>query len=324
MSEEQARNETFIRFEDAVEQLGIKSWELVYRMREAGLLCRLNFPQDSRYDWQAEVFWVKTRHETVFHGEYDKQGDPILKRDEKGEPLLLESRESVRESLQIPGRAAITLKGMAHLAESLREGLLGFDLLPGLEIIPEGQQETLEHVVWRVFGDEPPWTLASPDHSGIITIERLLKPTEQERETGVKPPKLEILQTDFQKVLGQSQKGTETKKPERTYRQRNSHPEVPQVFWRAFCALKKDLQGVAPEYKTVWSAVYNEWDQIRENKDVFAHPTYDKREIITDIDPIGTPNAHLAWLVKADNVKGTYHLISLSSLLTGLKKKPPF
>ena len=38
MSEEQARNETLIRFEDAVEQLGIKSWGLVNRMREAGLL----------------------------------------------------------------------------------------------------------------------------------------------------------------------------------------------------------------------------------------------------------------------------------------------
>ena len=206
MSEEQARNETLIRFEDAVEQLGIKSWGLVNRMREAGLLVRLNFPEESRYDWQAEAFWVKTRHETVHLGGCDEHGDPILKRDENGEPLLRENRESVWKSLSIPGRAVITLKGMEHLAESLREGLWGFDLLPGLEVIPEGQQETLEHVVWRELGDEPPWTLASPDHPGIITLERLLRPTEQERETGIKPPRLEVLKRDLLKIRPQGRK----------------------------------------------------------------------------------------------------------------------
>ncbi len=206
MSEEQARNETLIRFEDAVEQLGIKSWGLVNRMREAGLLVRLNFPEESRYDWQAEAFWVKTRLETVHLGGCDEHGDPILKRDENGEPLLWEKRESVWKSLSIPGRAVVTLKGMEHLAESLREGLLGFDLLPGLEVIPEGRQETLEHVVWRELGDEPPWTLASPGHPGIVTLERLLRPTEQERETGIKPPRLEVLKRDLLKIRPQGRK----------------------------------------------------------------------------------------------------------------------
>ena len=105
---------------------------------------------------------------------------------------------------------------------------------------------------------------------------------------------------------------------------RNYHIEVRRLFFRAFKKLKKQDNGVDPPYRTVWSAIHNEYNLIRKNDDILTHPEYDEKEIICQIDSVSTPAPKLEWLLKEDNAQGTYKLSSLPALITRLKANPPF
>ena len=107
-------------------------------------------------------------------------------------------------------------------------------------------------------------------------------------------------------------------------RSRNYHFEVSHLFFRTFKELRKRDNGVDPTYKAVWSAIHNEYDLIRENEDILAKPEFDEKEIICYMDSVSTPTAKLVWLIREDNAEGTFKLSSLPSLISRLKKNPPF
>ncbi len=105
---------------------------------------------------------------------------------------------------------------------------------------------------------------------------------------------------------------------------RNYHLEVSHLFFRTLKELRKRDNGVDPTYKAVWSAIHNEYDLIRENEDILAKPEFDEKEIICVMDSVSTPAAKLVWLIREDNAEGTFKLSSLPSLISRLKKNPPF
>ena len=75
---------------------------------------------------------------------------------------------------------------------------------------------------------------------------------------------------------------------------------------------------------SLFSAIHNEYDLIRENEDILAKPEFDEKEIICVMDSVSTPAAKLVWLIREDNAEGTFKLSSLPSLISRLKKNPPF
>jgi len=107
-------------------------------------------------------------------------------------------------------------------------------------------------------------------------------------------------------------------------RSRNYHIEVSRLFFRTFRELRKRDNEVDPTYKAVWSAIHDEYDLMRENEDILDKPEFDEKEIICVMDSVSTPAAKLVWLIREDNAEGTFKLSSLPSLISRLKKNPPF
>ena len=100
-------------------------------------------------------------------------------------------------------------------------------------------------------------------------------------------------------------------------RNRNSHREIPKIFWRAHRALQERMDE-DPTYKEVWEEVANEWlttEQSHERRN------YDVSEIIIYMLPSEAPNACFDWGTPYE--QGTYRLVSLPPLLSKLKKNPP-
>ena len=100
--------------------------------------------------------------------------------------------------------------------------------------------------------------------------------------------------------------------------------EVQNIFSRAFKKLKKINNGEDPTYREVWDTVYNEYEQSKENNFGGGLPPrseYDESEIIEFMESSYQPNPSLGWYIDMDKSSGTYHLKSLPSLLTKLKKE---
>ena len=88
---------------------------------------------------------------------------------------------------------------MIHLEESLNEDLNGYDLLPGLMIIPESRIKTLRQIIYENLDEDPPYDIESQNHEGIVKIKQLTEPSpHQIKEEGIKPPRLFLLYSDFE------------------------------------------------------------------------------------------------------------------------------
>ena len=100
--------------------------------------------------------------------------------------------------------------------------------------------------------------------------------------------------------------------------------EVQNIFSRAFKKLRKNNNGEDPTYREVWDTVYNEYELSEENNLGGGLPPrleYDETEIIEFMESSYQPNPSLRWYILMDKSSGTYHLKSLPSLLTKLKKE---
>ena len=177
--------ETFIYLLDAAEDLSINLHNLVHLMRRNGLQARISFQPDHNFDWKAEVAFVKKRVEFI-GGKTEKNEN------------YWEYEEHLEKVLNLNGMGVITLEGMIHLEESLHENFKGFDLLPGLMIIPESNIRTLKQVVYQELNEEPPYDIESKDHEGIVKIKKITEPSAQKiHQEGIKPPRLFLLHSDF-------------------------------------------------------------------------------------------------------------------------------
>jgi len=100
--------------------------------------------------------------------------------------------------------------------------------------------------------------------------------------------------------------------------------EVQNILSRALKKLKKINNGEDPTYREVWDTVYNEYELSKENNLGGGLPPrleYDEYDYIVDIESSDEPNPSLGWYIDMDKSSGTYHLKSLPSLLTKLKKE---
>ncbi len=100
--------------------------------------------------------------------------------------------------------------------------------------------------------------------------------------------------------------------------------EVQNIFGRAFKKLRENNNGEDPTYREVWDTVYNEYELSKENNLGGGLPPrleYDENEIIEYMESSYQPNPSLRWYILMDKSSGTYHLKSLPSLLTKLKKE---
>ncbi len=99
--------------------------------------------------------------------------------------------------------------------------------------------------------------------------------------------------------------------------------EVQNIFSRTFKKLKKINNGEDPTYREVWDTVYNEYELNENNLGGGLHlrQEYDENEIIEFMESSYQPNPSLRWYIFMDKSSGTYHLKSLPSLLTKLKKE---
>ena len=100
--------------------------------------------------------------------------------------------------------------------------------------------------------------------------------------------------------------------------------EVQNIFSRALKKLRKNNNGEDPTYKEVWDTVYDEYELSKENNLGGGLPPrseYDENEYIEYIESSDKPKPSLGWYIDMDKSSGTYHLKSLPSLLTKLKKK---
>ena len=100
--------------------------------------------------------------------------------------------------------------------------------------------------------------------------------------------------------------------------------EVQNIFSRAFKKLRKNNNGEDPTYREVWDTVYDEYELSKENNLGGGLPPrleYDEYDYIVDIESSDEPNPSLEWYIDMDKSSGTYHLKSLPSLLTKLKKE---
>ena len=177
--------ETFIYLLDAAEDLSINLHNLVHLMRRNGLQARISFQSDHNFDWKAEVAFVKKRVEFI-------GGKTEINEN------YWEYEEHLEKVLSLNGMGIITLEGMIHLEESLHENFKGFDLLPGLMIIPESNIRTLKQVVYQELNEETPYDIDSKDHEGIVKIKKITEPSAQKiHQEGIKPPRLFLLHSDF-------------------------------------------------------------------------------------------------------------------------------
>ena len=100
--------------------------------------------------------------------------------------------------------------------------------------------------------------------------------------------------------------------------------EVQNIFSRAFKKLRKNNNGEDPTYREVWDTVYDEYELSKENNLGGGLPPrseYDENEYIEYIERSDKPKPSLRWYIDMDKSSGTYHLKSLPSLLTKLKKE---
>ena len=100
--------------------------------------------------------------------------------------------------------------------------------------------------------------------------------------------------------------------------------EVQNIFSRAFKKLRKNNNGEDPTYREVWDTVYDEYELSKENNLGGGLPhrsEYDENEYIEYIESSDKPKPSLGWYIDMDKSSGTYHLKSLPSLLTKLKKE---
>ena len=100
--------------------------------------------------------------------------------------------------------------------------------------------------------------------------------------------------------------------------------EVQNIFSRAFKKLRKNNNGEDPTYREVWDTVYDEYELSKENNFGSGLPPrleYDETEIIEFMESSYQPNPSLGWYIFIYKSSGTYHLKSLPSLLTKLKKE---
>ena len=100
--------------------------------------------------------------------------------------------------------------------------------------------------------------------------------------------------------------------------------KVQNIFSRALKKLRKNNNGEDPTYREVWDTVYDEYELSKENNLGGGLPPrleYDEYDYIVDIESSDEPNPSLEWYIDMDKSSGTYHLKSLPSLLTKLKKE---
>lgn len=98
--------------------------------------------------------------------------------------------------------------------------------------------------------------------------------------------------------------------------------EIQNIFSRAFKKLRENNNGEDPTYREVWDTVYNEYELSKENNLGGGLPhRYDESEIIEFMESSYKPNPSIGWYIDMDKSSGTYHLKSLPSLLTKLKKE---
>ena len=100
--------------------------------------------------------------------------------------------------------------------------------------------------------------------------------------------------------------------------------EVQNIFSRAFKKLRKNNNGEDPTYKEVWDTVYDEYELSQEKNlggGLSPRSEYDENEYIEYIERSDKPKPSLRWYIDMDKSSGTYHLKSLPSLLTKLKKE---
>ena len=113
------------------------------------------------------------------------------------------------------------------------------------------------------------------------------------------------------------------KQPSTKPKKSRSNPELRRIFWRTFTTLKWRNNGINPENKHVWDAIYDEYKDFKANEDLNERKIYDPNETIELMDHSSIKKAHLNWHVRADYESGTYKLISLPGLLRNQKKDPP-
>ena len=287
-------DQSFILLEDAALDLKLSEAELVSTLRRNGMRVWLDFPTEDA----------------------DRNGIGNW----RGRLYFRNGQQSDDKYAGTPGKHPLEEKSMITLKNAIEQGKRAGERLMDLEI------ETPSVKQWeRMFeGSDPRWRFNDPK---LATSSRL--------------PALLVLDSDIKKLqlsfrqepppgggVGVHTPLTPVETSTNTGQQivssasktsRNHHREVWQVFWRSFCALRGS-DSIEPSAKAVWTAVFEEWKRIQESGDVFDRPAYDEREIIGQIDPVDTPNAQLVWEVRADNTMGAYHLRSLNSLLSRLKK----
>ena len=112
-----------------------------------------------------------------------------------------------------------------------------------------------------------------------------------------------------------------------TVRKGKSNPELHKIFWRAFVLLR-DEDGLEPQYKQVWQAIYDDYAKSTSQETLAEHRQFDPKEHIETIDPVGLPQTtKLCWVIATAggevSVQGSYILHSLPNLLNRLKNSPP-
>ena len=178
--------EKLIFIVDAAEDLSIDTYHLVHLMRRHGLQARISFEPEHNFDWKAEVSFMQKKVE-------------FLGGDTEQDENYWEYEEYVEKQLILNGTGVITKEGMIHLEESLNEKLEGFDLLPGLMIIPQSNIRTLRQVVYQELEEDQPYDIDSADHEGIVKIKQITEPSpHQIKEEGIKSPRLFLLHSDFE------------------------------------------------------------------------------------------------------------------------------
>jgi len=112
-----------------------------------------------------------------------------------------------------------------------------------------------------------------------------------------------------------------------TVRKGKSNPELHKIFWRAFVLLR-DEDGLEPQYKQVWQAIYDDYAKSTSQETLAEHRQFDPKEHIETIDQVGlTQTTKLCWVIATAggevSVQGSYILHSLPNLLNRLKNSPP-
>ncbi len=158
----------FIRMETAADKLGVDQVKLVRMMQDKKMMVRLEFPAD-RFE---KIKWA-------ISGKKMSENKP--------------------DEYFIGDLIVITLEGMEVLERLLLAGKTGIDLLDGLDIFVETNNDVIRSIVHRELGLPPPEI--SPNSENIIRAclqpEALLKKIKEKRIT---QPRLVIQTHDFEQL----------------------------------------------------------------------------------------------------------------------------